>query len=587
MARSAARKAPVEITVETNVPGFADALNRRGVKAVPLHDYGRAKRDMFVIAKENPRSIRRPEDVASLAQNIAAHGILEPLVAYREHGKFHVTVGGTRLLAAKTANLSELPYTELSKEAAIAAGLAEQEGHTPLHAADQARAYAAELSRLNGDGPITREAAIETIANRVGRTPRFVAQRLALASLHPPILKALGEDKITLPIAAAWANAPLDRQEKAWGSSHMLRDVRAIKSALAKGRLGADADLVKFVTLKAYKDAGGELQNDLFAFASDYGREADLLSDTGKSAGVFIADSGLINRLAREKLERAAKLRAKEGWGFIETGLGEFPSKKFERAGEPKTKEARAKVGLWISIDRYEHKIKATPIRKLEPVAEAKGGKAAASKGSGKDYAAEEKARRAHNRTLKAAASLVGRSVTGGTPGLALAIIVASLASEVLELDREADAVSINPGRGADNIGLASDAAHEVERKYWQKTLQPHVSELEAYFLKRPAGDIERLLQFIVAETIWLHEWNYQKPAAHEKAKRAHLKQLAGLVTIDIDAHRTPKVADVLDSPLLRELVGAAPLVSQNPASDDAGKRDKPAAKAKKSRGSK
>jgi ParB family chromosome partitioning protein len=166
--------------------------------AVRVHQYGHMVTTAFVIAKENPRTIRRPEDVEALAQNITAHGVLEPLVVYLEGGKCHVTVGGTRLLAAQKAGIPELPYTQLPKEAAIAAGLAEQEGHTPLHPADQARAYAAELDRLAGDGPIARDAAIRTIANRVGRTPRFVEQRLALAALHPPILKALREDKIGL-----------------------------------------------------------------------------------------------------------------------------------------------------------------------------------------------------------------------------------------------------------------------------------------------------------------------------------------------------------------------------------------------------
>ena len=60
---------------------------------------------------------------------------------------------------------------------------------------------------------------------------------------------------------------------------------------------------VRYVTLKAYEKAGGTVRRDLFSQDDD---------------GVFILDVPLLDRLAGEKLDRAAKTAQKEGWKWVE-----------------------------------------------------------------------------------------------------------------------------------------------------------------------------------------------------------------------------------------------------------------------------
>jgi ParB family chromosome partitioning protein len=79
-----------------------------------------------------------------------------------------------------------------------------------------------------------------------------------------------------------------------------------IREHLTEGEIAASHKLVKYVTLKAYEKAGGQLRRDLFAEDDD---------------GVFILDPELLQTLAVAKLEKAAKAVAAEGWKWTEIRL--------------------------------------------------------------------------------------------------------------------------------------------------------------------------------------------------------------------------------------------------------------------------
>src|SRR5262249_10870822 len=68
----------------------------------------------------------------------------------------------------------------------------------------------------------------------------------------------------------------------------------------------ANSRFVRFVTLKTYEKAGGAVRRDLFATDAD---------------GIFILDPVLLHRLVTEKLAKATRKIAREGWKWIEVRL--------------------------------------------------------------------------------------------------------------------------------------------------------------------------------------------------------------------------------------------------------------------------
>lgn len=511
---------------------------------IPSHTYGRSPVSTLVIAKENPRTIRRPEDVEALAANIRTHGVLEPLVIYSEGGKGHVTVGGTRLLAAQRAGLADLPIMLLPKDAAIAAGLAEQEGHTPLHPADQARAYAAELARLNGEGPITRDAAVRTIANRVGKTPRFVEQRLALAALHPPILKALREDKIVVKQAEAWANADVELQADLWkakGSHALDADPFVIKQLIDKQDLADTDRLVKFIGKEAYEAAGGGVKRDLFSVELE-----PWMQDKGGAR----FDGAIVKRVAKEKLAAAKERTEKEGWGEVETTLA-----RVSLYGQPKTKAcatkaAKAKHGvrIWIADNGKLAYLRGIPLK--ADAKKAAENRAATSGGAGlseKDVARQQQLKR----TCDVAEQIVGRSLKA-TPGLAINVLLAIVAGELVSRSKRPVNIDAWAKSDREHHGLKSDAGTKTTDEITDP-IEENAHRLEVYVANEMTpAQRDRLAAWCVTVMLELNEYSVET----DKEGIAWLAGIGRLAGADLNAHLTDTVADKVDLPLLRELIG-------------------------------
>jgi ParB family chromosome partitioning protein len=81
---------------------------------------------------------------------------------------------------------------------------------------------------------------------------------------------------------------------------------RFIRRALTEHDIAGTDKRARFVTVTAYEEAGGPVRRDLF---------------TEGDSGVFLLDSQLLDRLAREKLEAAAEAVRAEGWKWVEIRL--------------------------------------------------------------------------------------------------------------------------------------------------------------------------------------------------------------------------------------------------------------------------
>jgi ParB family chromosome partitioning protein len=246
--------------------------------------------------------------LAELAASIAAHGLLQSLVVRNgKKGKFAVVAGSRRLKAlqslvetGKIAADYAVPCQLVADDAdAAEISLAENAVRENMHPADEFEAF----RDLSDKGMPAAD-----VAARFGVTEAVVSKRLKLARVSPVILTAYRDGKLDLEQVMAFAICDDHKaQEKLLKVlRNMDDDPRSIRRALTDGEIPASHKVVKFVTLKAYEKAGGQIRRDLFAQDDE---------------GIFILDQELLQNLALAKLEKAADGLRKEGWKWVELRL--------------------------------------------------------------------------------------------------------------------------------------------------------------------------------------------------------------------------------------------------------------------------
>jgi ParB family transcriptional regulator, chromosome partitioning protein len=247
----------------------------------------------------NVRKTQNKGFIDELAASIKAHGLQQNLVVKKEGKQFAVVAGSQRLTAllllAKAGEIKgthpvpcklaegDIDPTEIS--------LLENVLRDDMHPADEFEAFR---------DLIDKGVPVADIAARFGVSETVVTQRLKLARVSPAVLKAYRDERLTLQQVMAFAVSDDHAAQE-----HVLENLRpgngpqSIREALTENEIAASDRRVKFVTLKAYEKAGGTTRRDLFSEGED---------------SVFILDAALLDRLVAEKLERAAKALAKEGW---------------------------------------------------------------------------------------------------------------------------------------------------------------------------------------------------------------------------------------------------------------------------------
>lgn len=269
----------------------------------------------LVLSPRNVRKTNGEEDIAGLADSIAAEGLLQNLVVSQaDDGKtFEVDAGGRRLRALQLlVERKELPKNwpvpvrVIQVVEARHASLAENLQKVTMNPADEVEGYAALIADWS-QGGMDEHTAVVNCARRFGQTERYVRQRLALAALAPEILDALRDGRIGLAAASAYASHPDQQQQLKVFKEHEKRlgtygrhDPRGIRDTL-QGRLYTfDHKLVRYVGLEAYREAGGVIAPDLF-FDEE---EREVATDTA-----------LIEKLATEKgAIEAQRLAQADGW---------------------------------------------------------------------------------------------------------------------------------------------------------------------------------------------------------------------------------------------------------------------------------
>ena len=162
--------------------------------------------------KVNVRKVGAKE-TGDLVPSIKSLGLLQPLLVRPNCEGYEIVAGQRRYHALLEIAEGETPepvpcivMDDKDDAKAIEASLAENIARLPMDEIDQYRAFSA----LGKQG-----LGVEDIASQFGITERLVKQRLALGSLHAPILTAYRKEEISADTLRILTLASL-KQQKAW-----------------------------------------------------------------------------------------------------------------------------------------------------------------------------------------------------------------------------------------------------------------------------------------------------------------------------------------------------------------------------------
>ena len=151
--------------------------------------------------------------ISDLVPSIRSLGLLQPLLVRPNCEGYEIVAGQRRFHAlsklSEEKTIDPVPCIVMDKEddaTAIEASLAENIARLPMDEIDQYKAFSSLVKQGLG---------VEDIARQFGITERLVRQRLAIANLISPILKAYQKDQIH-PQTLRLLTLATKRQQKEW-----------------------------------------------------------------------------------------------------------------------------------------------------------------------------------------------------------------------------------------------------------------------------------------------------------------------------------------------------------------------------------
>jgi len=234
-----------------------------------------ALKDLF-LSEHNVRTVPATKEQDKLLRaSIKAQGITQNLIVVPKDKLYGVIAGGRRLTQLSILleegfinNGYLVPCLIESEENISAISLAENIKCT-MHPADEFMAF---------QSMIDEGKTIADISNEFGITQTLVKKRLKMAGVAPELIKHYRNGKIDLDaIMAFTVSDDHDKQIACYKelSAHYM-GAWHIKRYLLDAAISTEDGLVKLVTLKAFKKAGGSVTTDLFESES-YINERELL----------------------------------------------------------------------------------------------------------------------------------------------------------------------------------------------------------------------------------------------------------------------------------------------------------------------
>jgi ParB family chromosome partitioning protein len=138
-----------------------------------------------------PRKRIEEEALRGLAESIAQHGVLQPVLVTETIDGYQLIAGERRLRAARLAGLARIPAVvrQLADREQIEIALVENIQRADLNPLEEADAY----RQLIGEFGLNQD----EVAHRVGRARSSVANTLRLLELAPTVQEALRDGRLT------------------------------------------------------------------------------------------------------------------------------------------------------------------------------------------------------------------------------------------------------------------------------------------------------------------------------------------------------------------------------------------------------
>ena len=164
--------------------------------------------------RENPRQPRlrmQDEALATLAESIRQHGVIQPILVVETIDGYQLVAGERRVRAARMVGLERIPaiVRQLADRQQLELALVENLQREDLDPIEAARAY----RQLIDEFAFSQE----DLATRVGRARSTVANTLRLLDLHQAVQDALADGLVTEGHARALGGLPTDAQARVVG----------------------------------------------------------------------------------------------------------------------------------------------------------------------------------------------------------------------------------------------------------------------------------------------------------------------------------------------------------------------------------
>ncbi len=192
----------------------SSGLGRGLASLIPTAPSGVSTSHEVLIAEvsPNPEQPRRqfdPDELQQLADSIAAHGVLQPIIVVEAGGGFRLIAGERRLRAATMLGLEMIPAVvrTANDQEQLELALVENIQRSELNALDEAHAY----QHLIDEFGLTQE----RVAERVGRSRPAVANSLRILDTAPTVQEAVADGTISGGHAKALAGLDGRAQQEA------------------------------------------------------------------------------------------------------------------------------------------------------------------------------------------------------------------------------------------------------------------------------------------------------------------------------------------------------------------------------------
>jgi ParB family chromosome partitioning protein len=177
-------------------PATTPSGDTPGLQQLPL--------DSIVPNPRQPRNVFDAVKLNELAESIAAHGILQPLLVRRQGDKFEIVAGERRWRAAKLAGLTAVPVViqDIADENLLTLALIENIQRDDLNAIETALAF----DRLSRELNLTHE----EIGRRTGKDRTTITNFLRLLRLPEGVQGMLADGRLSMGHARAILSLPTE-----------------------------------------------------------------------------------------------------------------------------------------------------------------------------------------------------------------------------------------------------------------------------------------------------------------------------------------------------------------------------------------